>query len=156
MRFKDQGALVTGAGSGIGREVAQAFAAEGAHVAAADIDREMAGRTVEEIRKTGGSAHAFALDVTDAKAVAQFVEAAASRLGSIDVLVNSAGIREIRPVLELSMRPSRLTAASTNPATALPSATETAARNPGTRRRDPCRVHSPPCRRSGFHHRLAG
>ena len=103
MRFKDQGALVTGAGSGIGREVAQAFAAEGAHVAAADIDREMAGRTVEEIRKTGGSAHAFALDVTDDKAVAQFVEAAASRLGSIDVLVNSAGIREIKPVLELSL-----------------------------------------------------
>ena len=103
MRFKDQGALVTGAGSGIGREVAQAFAAEGAHVAVADIDLKTAERATEEIRKTGGSAHPFALDVTDDKAVAGFVEAAVNRLGRIDVLVNSAGIREIRPVLELSL-----------------------------------------------------
>jgi len=103
MRFKDQGALVTGAGSGIGREVAQAFASEGAHVAVADIDPNMAERSAEEIRKTGGSAHAFALDVTDDKAVAGFIKAAVSRLGRIDVLVNSAGIREIKPVLELSL-----------------------------------------------------
>lgn len=103
MRFKDQGALVTGAGSGIGREVALAFAANGAHVAVADIDLKMAERSVEEIRKKGGSAHAFALDVTDDKAVAGFIEAAVNRLGRIDVLVNSAGIREIKPVLELSL-----------------------------------------------------
>jgi NAD(P)-dependent dehydrogenase (short-subunit alcohol dehydrogenase family) len=103
MRFKDQGALVTGAGSGIGREVARAFASEGAHVAVADIDPNMAERSAEEIRKTGGSAHAFALDVTDDKAVAGFIKAAVSRLGRIDVLVNSAGIREIKPVLELSL-----------------------------------------------------
>ena len=103
MRFKDQGALVTGAGSGIGREVARAFASEGAHVAVTDIDPNMAERSAEEIRKTGGSAHAFALDVTDDKAVAGFIKAAVSRLGRIDVLVNSAGIREIKPVLELSL-----------------------------------------------------
>lgn len=103
MRFKNQGALVTGAGSGIGREVARAFAAEGAHVAVADIDLKMAERAAEEIRKSGGSAHAFALDVTDDKAVGQFIQAAVSRLGRIDVLVNSAGIREIKPVLELSL-----------------------------------------------------
>ncbi len=103
MRFKDQGALVTGAGSGIGRETAHAFAAEGAHVAVADIDLKMAERSAEEIRKKGGSAHAFSLDVTDQKAVAGFIDAAVNRLGRIDVLVNSAGIREIKPVLELPL-----------------------------------------------------
>ena len=103
MRFKDQGALVTGAGSGIGRETAHAFAAEGAHVAVADIDLKMAERSVEEIRKQGGSAHAFSLDVTDQKAVAGFIDAAVNRLGRIDVLVNSAGVREIKPVLELPL-----------------------------------------------------
>jgi meso-butanediol dehydrogenase/(S,S)-butanediol dehydrogenase/diacetyl reductase len=103
MRFKDQGALVTGGGSGIGREVAQAFASEGAHVAVADIDLKMAERSAEEIRKKGGSAHAFALDVTDETAVAGFIDAAVNRLGRIDVLVNSAGIREIKPVLELPL-----------------------------------------------------
>jgi NAD(P)-dependent dehydrogenase (short-subunit alcohol dehydrogenase family) len=103
MRFKDQGALVTGAGSGIGRETAHAFAAEGAHVAVADIDLKMAERSAEEIRKKGGSAHAFSLDVTDPKAVAGFIDATANRLGRIDVLVNSAGVREIKPVLELPL-----------------------------------------------------
>lgn len=103
MRFNGQGALITGAGSGIGRETALAFGAEGAHVAAADIDIKMAERTMEEIRGKGGSAHAFALDVRDEKAVAGFIEAAASRLGRADVLVNSAGVREIKPVLELPL-----------------------------------------------------
>lgn len=103
MRFKDQGALITGAGSGIGRETALAFAAEGAHVAAADIDIKMAERSVEEIRKRGGTAHAFALDVTDEASVASFIEAAVARIGRADVLVNSAGVREIKPVLELPL-----------------------------------------------------
>jgi meso-butanediol dehydrogenase/(S,S)-butanediol dehydrogenase/diacetyl reductase len=83
--------------------VCRAFGAEGAHVAVADVDLKSAERTVEEIRGAGGSAHAFALDVTDAKAVAQFIDATLSRLGRIDVLVNSAGVREIRPVLELPL-----------------------------------------------------
>lgn len=104
MRFKDQGVLVTGAGSGIGRETARTFAAEGAHVGVADIDPAAAERTVEAIRDKGGSAEAFQLDVTDEKAVAGFIETAASRLGHIDVLVNSAGLRQVKPVLELSLQ----------------------------------------------------
>jgi len=103
MRFKDRGVLVTGAGSGIGRETALAFAAEGASVAVADIDIAARERAVEEIRKAGGSAEAFALDVTSETSVAQFVAAAADRLGRIDVLVNSAGLRQVKPVLELSL-----------------------------------------------------
>ena len=56
MRFKDHGVIVTGAASGIGRETAHAFAAEGARVALADIDLEAAERSAGEIRKKGGSA----------------------------------------------------------------------------------------------------
>ena len=101
MRFKDKGVLITGAGSGIGRESAFAFAAEGGIVAAADLDIKMAERTAEDIVKKGGRASAFACDVTNADAVTATVDAAVKRIGRLDVLLNSAGIREISPVLEL-------------------------------------------------------
>ena len=103
MRFKDQGALVTGAASGIGEKVAHAFAREGAMVAVADRDAKGAERVAEAVRKAGGRAHGFELDVTDPKAVAAVVETAAKRLGRLDLLVNSAGVREIVSVLELSL-----------------------------------------------------
>lgn len=102
MRFKDQGVLVTGGGSGIGRDVSLHFAREGAVVAVSDVELRFAERTVEEIAAAGGRAHAFALDVTDPKAVTGFVEAAARRLGRADVLVNNAGVREIVSVLDLT------------------------------------------------------
>lgn len=101
MRFKNQGVLITGAGSGIGRETAFEFAAEGAAVACADLDIKMAERTAEEVVKKGGKAHAFTCDVTKPESVTACVEAAASKLGTLDILLNSAGIREISPVLDL-------------------------------------------------------
>lgn len=102
MRFKDQGVLITGAGSGIGRETAFEFAAEGATVACADLDIKMAERTAEEVAKKGGRAHAFACDVTKPDSVTACVDAAAKKIGRLDVLLNSAGIREISPVLDLA------------------------------------------------------
>jgi NAD(P)-dependent dehydrogenase (short-subunit alcohol dehydrogenase family) len=102
MRFQDKGVIVTGAGSGIGRQTCFEFAREGAVVVASDIDIAMAQRTVEEITQEGGKAHAFAVDVTDPQSVTDCVAAAANTLGPLDVLVCSAGIREIVPVLELS------------------------------------------------------
>jgi NAD(P)-dependent dehydrogenase (short-subunit alcohol dehydrogenase family) len=103
MRFEDQGALVTGAASGIGEKVAHALAREGATVAVADRDGKGAERVADAVRKAGGRAHAFELDVTDVKAVSACVEAAGKRLGRLDLLVNSAGVREIVSVLELSL-----------------------------------------------------
>lgn len=102
MRFQGQGFLVTGGGSGIGRATAVLAAAEGAHVGVTDVDLETAERTVEAIRAAGGSAHAFALDVREPKACTDVVAAAHRRLGRLDVLVNSAGVREISPVLDLA------------------------------------------------------
>ena len=103
MRFKDQGVLVTGAASGIGEKVAQGMGREGAIVAVGDRDTKGAERVAEAVRKAGGRAHAFELDVTDPKAVSAFVEAAAKRLGRVDVLVNSAGVREISPTVDLPL-----------------------------------------------------
>jgi NAD(P)-dependent dehydrogenase (short-subunit alcohol dehydrogenase family) len=103
MRFADQGVLVTGAASGIGEKVAHAMGHEGAVVAVADRDAEGARRVAEAVCRAGGRARAFSLDVTDAEAVAGCVAAASNELGPLDVLVNSAGVREIVPMLDLSL-----------------------------------------------------
>jgi NAD(P)-dependent dehydrogenase (short-subunit alcohol dehydrogenase family) len=102
MRFQDRIVVVTGGGSGIGRETAIEFAGEGGIVAVSDIDTRSAERTVEEITAKGGKAHAFGLDTTDPKAVQAFFDTVERRLGGLDVLVNSAGIREIKAIVDLS------------------------------------------------------
>ena len=102
MRFQDQVVVITGGGSGIGRESALEFAGEGAIVAVSDIDVATAEGAAEEIQKRGGEAAGFALDTTDPEAVTTFFETVEKRFGRMDVLINSAGIREISPVIELS------------------------------------------------------
>lgn len=102
MRFQDQAVLVTGGGSGIGQQVCYAAAAEGARVAVGDLDLARAAATAAEIgRRGGGEAQAIQVDVADPASAAAFVAAAEAALGRLDVLVNSAGVREIVPVLEL-------------------------------------------------------
>ena len=103
MRFRDRGVLVTGGGSGIGQQVCYAAAEEGARIAVADLDQEHAEATAAEIRRRKGEAQAFQLDVTDPAAVTACVSVAETALGRLDVLVNSAGIREIVSVLDLSL-----------------------------------------------------
>ncbi|MGP3536263.1 SDR family NAD(P)-dependent oxidoreductase [Microbacterium sp. RD1] len=83
--------LVTGAGQGVGRQVALDAAAHGARVAVNDFHLSRARATADEIVALGGNARAYACDVTDFDAVRSMVESAASDLGSIDVLVNNAG-----------------------------------------------------------------
>ena len=102
MRFQDQAVLVTGGGSGIGQQVCYAAAREGARVAVGDLDLERAQATATEIDQRKGEAHAFHIDVASPESATRFIEAAETTLGRLDVLVNSAGIREIVPVLDLS------------------------------------------------------
>jgi NAD(P)-dependent dehydrogenase (short-subunit alcohol dehydrogenase family) len=102
MRFQDRGVLVTGGGSGIGQQVCYAAADEGARVVVGDLDLERAEGTVAEIRGRNGEAHALQVDVADPDSAAALIEGAEALLGRLDVLVNSAGIREIVSVLDLS------------------------------------------------------
>jgi NAD(P)-dependent dehydrogenase (short-subunit alcohol dehydrogenase family) len=102
MRFHDRGVLVTGGGSGIGQQVCYAAAEEGARVAVGDLDLKSVESTATEVRARKGEAHAFHVDVADPISALGFVDAAEAALGRLDVLVNSAGIREIVSVLDLS------------------------------------------------------
>ena len=102
MGFQDRGVVVTGGGSGIGQQVCYAAAAAGARVGVGDLDVERAEATAEEIRRRKGEAHAFRVDVVEPESAAAFIDAAEAALGRLDVLVNSAGIREIVSVLDLS------------------------------------------------------
>ncbi|MGK2869860.1 MAG: SDR family oxidoreductase [Mycobacterium sp.] len=90
--FGDQLVSVTGAGSGIGRATALAFAAHGAEIVVSDISQGAAAATVAEITATGGTAHAYQLDVADAEAVDRFAERVCAAHGVPDVLVNNAGV----------------------------------------------------------------
>ena len=85
-------AVVTGAGSGIGRASATGYAREGARVVLFDINGEAAGETAEAVRSAGGKADSFALDVTQREACFALAKEVAGKIGQVSVLVNNAGI----------------------------------------------------------------
>lgn len=84
-------AIVTGAGAGIGKGIARAFAAFGARVAILEVQADTAARTADEIQAGGGEALALSTDVRDPDALTRAVDATLARFGSIDVLVNNVG-----------------------------------------------------------------
>jgi NAD(P)-dependent dehydrogenase (short-subunit alcohol dehydrogenase family) len=93
-RLEDKVALVTGAGAGIGRAIAETFAREGAHVVVADRDGDAAREVADAITKSNGAAVAETVDVTDTAQVKALMGRLAEKFGRLDVLVNTAGVGE--------------------------------------------------------------
>lgn len=92
MKLLNKVAFITGAGSGIGKAIAIAFAQEGAMVAVADLNKESADATMEAIRGYGGEAISLEINVGDFVSFEQAVKGATKDYGKIDILVNNAGI----------------------------------------------------------------
>ena len=102
MKLTGKTAIVTGAGSGIGRGIAMALAAEGAEIAVLDVNAEAAARVTREIEALGMKALALTADVTRRAHVVAAVDTALAQWGHIDVLVNNAGWDYLQPFVESS------------------------------------------------------
>jgi len=102
MRLRGRTALITGAADGIGKEIALAFAREGASVGIADIAPESAAATAGHINEQGGQAVGVPMDVTLEQSVSEGVAAIIGMFGGIDILVSNAGVQIVRPIEELS------------------------------------------------------
>ena len=104
MRLEGKVALITGAGRGIGKEMALVFAREGADIAVSDIDIPSAEETAEEVRQIGRKAIAIKADVGEVDDVDMMVDRTISELGGVHILVNNAGIiDEAVPTIESSV-----------------------------------------------------
>ena len=101
-RFDGKTVLVTGAGHGIGRQIALDFAAEGARVGVNDVACERADRVADEIAAAGGRSLALVADVRSAVAVDEMLATLASRFDVPDILVNNAGIYPNSPIVDMS------------------------------------------------------
>ena len=98
MRLKDKIAVVTGAASGIGKEIATAYVREGARVAIADLNLAGAQATAKELDNTGTRAMGVAMDVTQEDQVDAGMAAVVKQFGGIDILVSNAGIQIVAPL----------------------------------------------------------
>ncbi|WP_144154572.1 3-hydroxybutyrate dehydrogenase [Paraburkholderia sp. BCC1885] len=91
-------AVVTGAASGIGKQIALTLSAAGAAVAIADLNQDGANAVAEEIKQAGGKAIGVAMDVTNEDAVNQGIDKVAAEFGSVDILISNAGIQIVNPI----------------------------------------------------------
>ncbi len=101
-RHAGQIAIVTGAGQGIGRGVAERLAAEGAHVVIAEYNAANAESAAADIRANGGQATAFPCDISDLDQIAGLVKGVVAQLGRIDILINNAGVDKTQSLFEVT------------------------------------------------------
>ncbi|QDQ86392.1 3-hydroxybutyrate dehydrogenase [Alcaligenaceae bacterium SJ-26] len=99
-RFDGKIGIITGAASGIGKEIALRFAAEGGTPVIADLNLQAAQATAEEIKATGADAFAVAMNVTDEDQVEKGVADVITKYGKIDILVSNAGIQIVKPLVD--------------------------------------------------------
>lgn len=97
-RLLDKVAIVTGAGSGIGRATAELFATEGARVVVSDVNRAAAEQVAEAVHAAGGTALPVDCNIADEDAIKRMIEAAISRFGRIDILHNNAAATDAQTV----------------------------------------------------------
>lgn len=102
MRLKDKVAIITGAAGGIGKETAFLFAWEGAKVAVADLDQEAGRLAAEEINNSGGEAFYVQVNVAESSSVRTMVEKVMGEFGTVDVLVNNAGVTRDSLLLKMT------------------------------------------------------
>ena len=100
MQLKDKIAIITGAASGIGKEIAFEYAREGAKVCVADLSLDAANATAKEIQQQGGSAIGVAMNVADEAQVDTGVAHVVAQWGGVDILVSNAGIQVISPIVD--------------------------------------------------------
>ena len=100
MRLKDKVAVITGAASGIGKEIAITFAREGCKVVIADLDQKAADATAAELDPTGARAIGVAMDVANEEQVNAGIAKSIARFGALDVLVSNAGIQIVDPIVD--------------------------------------------------------
>jgi 3-hydroxybutyrate dehydrogenase len=100
MRLKDKVAVVTGAASGIGKDIALVFAREGARIAIADLDQKAAEAAVREIDASGKRAIGVAMDVANEDQVEAGIAKVVKTFDAIDILVSNAGIQIVAPLVE--------------------------------------------------------
>ena len=103
MRLEQRVAVITGAGRGIGRAIAERYAREGARVAVADLDSATAEEAAAAIRDAGGEALALAMDVTDEQAVDAGVQRVVDTWGRLDIAFANAGIQHIESLDKLAL-----------------------------------------------------
>jgi 3-hydroxybutyrate dehydrogenase len=103
MKLDGKSAIVTGAASGIGREIALTYARAGAKVAIADLNLDAANQAANQIRDLGGQAMAVAMDVSNEEQVDAGVDSVAANWGSVDILVSNAGVQIIHPIEEFPL-----------------------------------------------------
>jgi len=101
MRLQGRSALVSGGSVGIGAAVVRRLAAEGAHVALADVNAAAAETVVKDVQASGGSARFYPLDVTDAARWREIVADIMAERGKLDILVNNAGIYARTPIEDI-------------------------------------------------------
>jgi 3-hydroxybutyrate dehydrogenase len=101
-KLDGKSAIVTGAASGIGKEIAHIYAREGAKVAIADLNLDAANACAADIRAAGGQAIGVGMDVTSEDAVNAGVAAVVAAFGGVDILVSNAGIQIVHPLEEFT------------------------------------------------------